>query len=168
MTDIALPNPADMTLAECGEIFLSGDAFTDEGFFHAVTTRLRKEDPVHWVEHELFNPFYVLTKHADVLDVELHPAEFLNAPRAILGDKTADAMREMQGHIVKSLVQMDDPEHRDHRNLTSDWFLPKNLAKLQGRLDELADRAVQQMIDAGGEIDFASQIAMQYPLYVIL
>jgi cytochrome P450 len=77
-------------------------------------------------------------------------------------------MRAMQGHLVKSLVQMDDPEHRSHRNLTSDWFLPKNLAKLEARLQELADRSVQQMIDGGGSIDFAGQVAMQYPLYVIL
>jgi cytochrome P450 len=120
------------------------------------------------VEHPDFNPFYVLTKHADILDVELHPAEFLNAPRAILGHKAADEQRALQGHLVKSLVQMDDPEHRLHRNLTADWFLPKNLAKLQGRLDELAQRSVQQMVDAGGEVDFARDIAMQYPLYVIL
>jgi cytochrome P450 len=161
-------DPNGMTLAECGHAFLTGVTFTDAAFFHGVTTRLRKEDPVHWVEHEQFNPFYVLTKHADVLDVELHQNEFLNAPRAILGDKNADAMRAMQGHLVKSLVQMDDPEHRSHRNLTSDWFLPKNLAKLDIRLQELADRSVQQMIDGGGSIDFAGQIAMQYPLYVIL
>lgn len=156
------------TIEECGLAFLTGTTFQDEAYFHRVTTKLRREDPVHWVEHEDFNPFYVLTKHADILDVELHPAEFLNAPRAILGTKTTDAEREMQGHLVKSLVQMDDPEHRAHRNLTADWFLPKNLAKLQGRLDELAARSVQQMVDAGGEVDFASDIAMQYPLYVIL
>jgi cytochrome P450 len=160
--------PADLTLEQCGQAFLTGVSFTSEDFFHGVTTRLRAEDPVHWVEHPDVNPFYVLTKHADVLDVELHPTEFLNAPRAILGDKKADEMRAMQGHLVKSLVQMDDPEHRLHRNLTADWFLPKNLAKLDGRLAELADRSIQQMIDKGGECDFARDIAMQYPLYVIL
>ena len=160
--------PADLTLEQCGQAFLTGVSFTSEDFFHGVTTRLRAEDPVHWVEHPDVNPFYVLTKHADVLDVELHPNEFLNAPRAILGDKKADEMRAMQGHLVKSLVQMDDPEHRLHRNLTADWFLPKNLAKLDGRLAELADRSIQQMIDKGGECDFARDIAMQYPLYVIL
>ncbi len=161
-------DPADLTLEQCGQAFLTGVSFTSEDFFHGVTTRLRHEDPVHWVEHPDVNPFYVLTKHADVLDVELHPNEFLNAPRAILGDKKADEMRAMQGHLVKSLVQMDDPEHRQHRNLTADWFLPKNLAKLDGRLAELADRSIQQMIDKGGECDFARDIAMQYPLYVIL
>src|SRR4051812_30156473 len=115
-------DPTTLSLEDCGHAFLSGETFRDEAFFHAVTTRLRHEDPVHWVEHPDFNPFYVLTKHADVLDVELHSAEFLNAPRAILGNKEADQMRALQGHLVKSLVQMDDPEHRLHRNLTADWF----------------------------------------------
>ena len=77
-------------------------------------------------------------------------------------------MRAMQGHLVKSLVQMDDPEHRSHRNLTAEWFLPKNLAKLDGRLAELAERSINKMIELGGECDFAADVAMQYPLYVIL
>ena len=163
----ATPQP-DLTLEECGLAFLTGATFQDEALFHRVAATLRREDPVHWVEHPDVNPFFLLTKHADILDVELHPAEFLNAPRAILGSKAADEQRALQGHLVKSLVQMDDPEHRAHRNLTADWFLPKNLATLQGRLDELAERSVQQMVDAGGVVDFASEIAMQYPLYVIL
>lgn len=162
------PPTTDLSLKECGEAFLTGQSFTSEDFFHGVAAKLRRESPVHLVEHPDFNPFYVLTKHADVLDVELHPTEFLNEPRCILGNKEADSIREMQGHLVKSLVQMDDPEHRLHRNLTADWFLPKNLAALDGRLAELADRSIQQMVDAGGEIDFASEVAMQYPLYVIL
>jgi len=158
----------DLTLEQCGQAFLTGATFTDEAFFHAVTTKLRKESPVHWVEHPDFNPFWVITKHADVLDIELHPNEFLNAPRCILGNKEADAMREMQGHLVKALVHMDDPEHRHHRNLTAEWFLPKNLATLDGRLNELAERYIDKMVEMGGECDFASDIAMQYPLYVIL
>ncbi len=162
------PPTTDLTLEQCGQALLTGATFTDEALFHGVTSKLRREDPIHWVEHPDFNPFYVLTRHADVLEVELHPEEFLNEPRCILGNKEGDAIREMQGHLVKSLVQMDDPEHRLHRNLTADWFLPKNLAALDGRLAELADRSIDQMVAAGGEIDFASQIAMQYPLYVIL
>jgi cytochrome P450 len=161
-------DPTTLSIDECGQAFLTGISFTDESFFHGVTTRLRNEAPVQWVEHEDFNPFYVLTKHADILEVELHNNEFLNAPRAILGNKAADDMRAMQGHLVKSLVQMDDPEHRHHRNLTAEWFLPKNLAKLDARLAELAQRSVDQMLAAGGQLDFAADIAMQYPLYVIL
>lgn len=163
-----MSNTPEPTLEEAGRAFLSGDTFRKPDYFHACASKLRREDPVHWVEGENFNPFWVITKHADVLDIELHPAEFLNAPRAILGTKEADENRAMQGHLVKSLVQMDDPEHRDHRALTSEWFLPKNLAKLDARLGGLTERAIKQMEDFGGECDFAAQVAMEYPLYVIL
>ena len=162
------PPTTDLSLEQCGQAFLSGALFTDEQMFHGVTAKLRREAPVHLVEHPDFNPFYLVTKHADVLEVELHPTEFINGPRAVLLNKAGDEIQELQGHIVKSLVQMDDPEHRLHRNLTADWFLPKNLAKLDSRLEELAQRSIDQMVAAGGEIDFASEIAMQYPLYVIL
>jgi cytochrome P450 len=158
----------DLTVEEAGLAFLSGATFQDEALFHAAASVLRRHDPIHWVEHPDYNPFHLVTKHADVLEIELHPTEFLNEPRAIMGNKEGDAMRAMQGHLVKSLVQMDDPSHRAHRGLVADWFLPKNLSTLQGRLDQLAERSVEQMIAAGGEVDFASDIALQYPLYVIL
>ena len=63
----------DITVEQAGQAFLTGETFTDEAFFHAAATKLRAEAPVHWVEHPDFNPFYVVTKHADVLDIELHP-----------------------------------------------------------------------------------------------
>jgi cytochrome P450 len=163
-----MSDASELTVDAAGHVFHSASAYTDPATFHAAAALLRREDPVHWVEHPNFNPFYVLTKHADVHAVELRHATMLNAPRAILGTKEADEQRQQRGHLVKSLVQMDDPEHRLHRQLTSDWFLPKNLARLEHRLGELAQRSVQQMIDAGGRCDFAADIAMQYPLYVIL
>jgi cytochrome P450 len=157
-----------LSVEDAGHVFHSASAYTDPAHFHAAADVLRRNDPVHWVEHPNFNPFYVLTKHADVHAVEVRHATMLNAPRAILGTKEADERRKAHGHLVKSLVHMDDPEHRVHRHLTADWFLPKNLARLESRLAELAQRSVQQMIDAGGRCDFAADIAMQYPLYVIL
>jgi cytochrome P450 len=163
-----MDRPHDLTLEEAGLVFINASAYTDEALFHAAATKLRHEDPVHWVEQDRVNPFYVITRHADVLDIELHPTEFLNAPRAILGTREADERRKTEGHLVKSLVQMDDPEHRLHRQLTAEWFLPKNLAKLNERLDRLAEISVQRMVDLGGRCDFARDIAMPFPLHVIL
>ena len=163
-----MTSDADVTLEQAGLAFVDSNTFTDEAFFHKVATKLRREDPVHWVEHPNAYPFWLLTKHADILDVELHPAEFLNEPRAILGNREADDRRAKEGHLVKSLVQMDDPEHRLHRQLTADWFLPKNLAKLDARLDQLTHLSMDRLVELGGECDFAADVAMQYPLQVIL
>lgn len=85
-----MDTPHHLTLEEAGLVFIDAGAYTDEALFHAAAAKLRHEDPVHWVENERVNPFYVITKHADVIDIELHPTEFLNAPRAILGTKEAD------------------------------------------------------------------------------
>ncbi len=52
--------------------------------------------------------------------------------------------------------------------MTAEWFLPKNLSKLEASLDALAQRYVDKMIEMGGECDFARDIAMQMPLNVIL
>lgn len=141
-----MSDDATMTVDEAGHVFHTASAYTDPARFHAAAALLRREDPVHRIEHPNFNPFYVLTKHADVHDVEVRHATMLNAPRAILGTKEADERRKEQGHMVKSLVQMDDPEHRLHRQLTADWFLPKNLARLESRLGALAQRSVQQIV----------------------
>ena len=63
---------------------------------------------------------------------------------------------------------MDDPDHRTYRGVTAEWFLPRNMARLEGRLAELAKQAVDKMAAMGGECDFARDIAMPYPLQVIL
>ena len=82
-----MDTPHHLTLEEAGLVFIDAGAYTDEALFHAAAAKLRHEDPVHWVENERVNPFYVITKHADVIDIELHPTEFLNAPRAHSGNE---------------------------------------------------------------------------------
>jgi cytochrome P450 len=157
-----------MTPEEAGLIFLTPAAYADEALFHEACTTLRREDPVHLVEHPEFAPFHVITKHADVLEIELHNNEWHNAPRPVVANLEADRRREANGEMLRTLIHLDDPEHRVIRSLVSDWFLPKNLARMDARLAELARASVDKMMALGGECDFARDIAMQYPLQVIL
>ena len=156
------------SVESAGHVFHSALAYADPAAFHAAAGLLRREDPVHWVEDPNFNPFFVVTKYADVQEIEASSSTMLNEPRAILGAKDRDAKVRRDGHLVKTLVHMDGQEHKDHRRLVADWFRPKNLTALQTRLDALADASVQKMADSGGRCDFAADIAMQYPLNTIL
>ena len=63
---------------------------------------------------------------------------------------------------------MDAPDHPVYRHIASDWFLPKSLSRLDDRIAELAKRYVDRMADLGGECDFVTDVAVHYPLYVIL
>ncbi len=157
-----------MTPSEAGQVFVTPAAYADDEWFHRACSVLRREDPVHLVEHPDFAPFWVLTKHADVLEVEVHPQEFRNAPRPVLQNLEADRRYAEQGDLLRTLIHMDDPDHKVFRAMTADWFLPKSIARLDGRLQELAVQAVARMEELGGTCDFARDIAMPFPLQVIL
>ncbi len=157
-----------MTPQEAGQVFVTPSAYADPEGFHEACAVLRREDPIHLVEHPDFAPFHAITKHADVLEIELHNTEWENAPRPVISNLEADRQREAQGDLLRTLIHMDDPDHRAYRGLTAEWFLPKNMAKLDGRLAELARLSAERMVELGGECDFSRDIAMQFPLQVIL
>ena len=151
-----------------GLAFVTPSAYADEARFHAACTLLRREDPIHLVEHPDYPPFHVVTRHADVYEIELHSKAFANEPVSILVDRASLERARQTGLGIRSLVHMDDPDHRAYRGLTVDWFKPRSLARLDDRLADLARQAVDRMADLGGECDFARDIAMPYPLQVIL
>src|SRR5436190_1223922 len=91
----------------------------------------------------------------------------------VLADPTAyadDMAREMlaAGGGLRTLIHMDDPQHRVVRAIGADWFRPKAMRDLKIRVDELAKMYVDKMRDSGGECDFVQEVAVNYPLYVIL
>ncbi|MGH3583761.1 MAG: cytochrome P450, partial [Mycobacterium sp.] len=54
------------------------------------------------------------------------------------------------------------------RTIGADWFRPKAMRDLKVRVDELAKRYVDRMRDIGPECDFVTEIAVNFPLYVIM
>ena len=61
-----------------------GKTYGDLETQHALFSRLRAEDPVHWTQPEGYRPFWTISKHADVLEVERQQDLFVNAPRSKL------------------------------------------------------------------------------------
>jgi cytochrome P450 len=157
-----------MTIEDAGSVFTDPTAYADERRFHAACALLRRESPVHRVETSGFNPFFAVTKHADVMEIERQHDKWLNAPRPLLGPKEADDQRAVAGDVLRTLIHMDAPDHPVYRHIAADWFLPKSLSRLDERIAELAKRFVDRMADLGGECDFVTDVAVHYPLYVIL
>ena len=63
---------------------------------------------------------------------------------------------------------MDEPDHKVFRDLTKDWFMPNNIRKVEGRVQAIAKAAVDRMLELGPEIDFVRDVAIWYPLRVIM
>ncbi len=156
---------------DAGRVLAVPQSYTDEPQLHAALAHLRAHAPVSWVDVEGYRPFWAITKHADVMDIERQNDLFTNDPRSILlATELDDKLRADReaGIGLSTLVHMDDPHHRDMRKIGADWFRPKAMRALKARCDELAKMYVDQMVERGPELDFSQEIAVNYPLYVIL
>src|SRR3954469_1887733 len=151
---------------DAARVFATPKAYADEPKLHAALTHLRANAPVSWVEVPTYEPFWAITKHADIMDVERANDVFTNYPRPVLVTVENDARQAAVG--VRTLIHMDDPQHRGVRAIGADWFRPKAMRALRNRADELAKFYVDKMATIGPECDFAQQVAVNYPLYMIM
>jgi cytochrome P450 len=138
---------------------------------HDVYTRLRHEDPVHWTEPQGFRPFWSITKHADILEVERNHPIFVNRLRTYLSSIQGEEwVKSVTGdtHLFRTLVDLDDPIHMKLRGLTQSWFMPANLKRLEARIAQIAKDHVDRMEELGSQCDFVKEVAMWYPLRVIM
>jgi hypothetical protein len=148
-------------------------AYADGTRIDDAFTWLRREAPLAVAQPEGFDPFWVVTRHADIQEVEKQNELFHNGDRAtVVTNIEADRkVREMTGgspHLVRSLVQMDNPDHFAYRRLTQGWFLPQNLRGLEDRIREIARGFIDRMAAKGDRCDFARDVAFLYPLHVIM
>jgi cytochrome P450 len=150
-------------------LFYDPTRWADMDAWHAEVDELRRTDPVHLVDDPGYAPFWVLTRHADVFAASRDDAGWANTSNSVLGpDADWEQMVASGMPMPASLVHLDGAKHRDHRQVTNDWFKPAVVKHRQPRIDELADLFVQKMRDLGGECDFAKDIAQPYTLRVIM
>ena len=151
---------------EAARVFADPAAYADERRLHDALTHLRQTAPVSWVDVPGYRPFWAITKHADIMAIERADDLFTNSPRPVLTTTEGDEQQAAMG--VSTLIHMDDPQHRKVRAIGADWFRPKAMRALKVRVDELAKSFVDQMADRGGECDFVTEVAVNFPLYVIM
>ena len=154
------------TMDDAAKVLADPLAYTDEPKLHAALRYLRANAPVSWVEVPNYRPFWAITKHADVMDIERDNVLFTNWPRPVLTTAEGDELQAAAG--VRTLIHLDDPQHRVVRAIGADWFRPKAMRALKVRVDELAKNYVDKMMTVGPECDFVQEVAVNYPLYVIM
>ncbi|OCB26382.1 cytochrome [Mycobacterium malmoense] len=151
---------------EAGQLLADPKAYADVEKFDQALTYLRAHAPVSWVEAPNYRPFWAVTKYSDIMAISRDNTLFTNWPRPMLMTAEGDDLQVAAG--LRTLVHLDDPEHREMRAISADWFRPKAMRALKDRVDELAKVFVDRLAAAGGECDFTQLVAVDYPLYVIM
>ncbi|MEM8924809.1 MAG: cytochrome P450 [Actinomycetota bacterium] len=157
MSTVGAPAPDD--------IFTNNHRWGDLDEWNRAAVALHERGGIHRVERDGFAPFWAVIDHAAVLEIERKPELFTNGPEPVLQNDHVRANRQVG---IKTLIHMDVPDHGKYRRLTNDWFKPASVRRLQDRLDQLSREAVATLEARGGRCDFAVDVALPYPLQVIL
>jgi len=129
-------------------------------------SQLRANAAMSWIDVAEYRPFWAITKRADIMAIERANDLFTNSPRPVLMTKESDELQAGVG--ISTLIHMDDPQHRVVRAIGGDWFRPKAMRAMKLRVDELATRYVDHMAAVGPECDFVQEVAVNFPLFVIM
>lgn len=160
-------NPSTEELDAAGRVFVDPTAYADDERLHGALSLLRRHSPVHWVDFPGYNPFFAVTRHQDIKDIEARNQLFTSLPRPILVTAEEDAQNASRTPL-RTIVHMDDPDHRTYREIAADWFLPRRVAAFTEQMQSLAATAVDRLLHLDGPFDLVAELAIPYPLHAIL
>jgi cytochrome P450 len=128
---------------------------------HATFARMRREEPVAWVEESDGQGFWALTKHADISAASRDFGRF-TASRGIRIEQMAPDELEAR----RTMMEFDPPEHARLRRLVQPGFTPKVVATYEIAFRILAGQVLDRVF-ALGEFDFVTEIARELPIRLL-
>ncbi len=187
----AIPFKSDYEFRD--EDVIAPEVYARTGHPHQAFAWLRANDPLRKVSPEGFRPFWAVTKHADITEIEKNVDLFASEPRPLLmKEASSPELREEvigeiftrlqdspkllevmatagEGGLIRSLVQMDPPDHTKYRELTQPWFKPSNIKALDERLTDIISVILDEMMKDGEvhHVDFVQEVAVWPPLKLI-
>jgi cytochrome P450 len=133
------------------------------GYPHAEWRWLRRNAPVFWYDRPNVEPFWVVTKHADVIEIGKQPEAFLNAPR--LAVFTTDFPPPEEG-VSRHLLNMDPPDHARYRSVASHYFTPRAVRGLAGKVERITREVIDEAATRTSG-DFVQDISAKITIAVI-
>jgi cytochrome P450 len=144
-------------------------AYVPNGPPHAAWTALRQHSPVHRCEPRGYPPYWAITRHADLCEISKQPDKFLNAPGIVHSRSDMSFSRDEGIGAMRTIIEMDPPQHRSFRKVAASWFTPRALNRIDAAVDASARHLVDQLAGrtGEGECDFARDVATAHPLRIL-
>jgi cytochrome P450 len=148
-------------------------AYAASGTPHALWTQLLRESPVHRFALDGYDPFWSITRHADICHISKRPEIFKSAPGIVVVDEDQKRQRASGEGLaqMRTIIEMDPPEHRAYRKVASPWFTPRAVKRVSDAVDasarHLVDGLAAKSVQGEGECDFATDVAAMHPLRIL-
>lgn len=158
---------------QLADTIVSPEAYQAGEPIDAAFRQIRRDTPFAQAQPREFDKFWVVSRHADVMEVERRASDFLNGPRSsvVSNMQNEAAVRFLtggEGNLIRSLVAVDGAEHKALRGVVFPAMTPAAVRQLEARVRTIAKQYVDDMLARAPECDFAEEIAFWYPLRVIM
>ncbi|MDP1961715.1 MAG: cytochrome P450 [Reyranella sp.] len=162
---------------ELADALVSPAVHADEPRIHGLFSELRRTSPIHWTQPTDYRPFWALTRHADIMEVSRKNDVFINSRRLNLMTRAQEAAAKRAAgksggkydRMYRTVAHMDNPDHREYRRVTAEWFMGPGARKFETAVAALAEESLDHIATFGGEpFDYAREVANLFPLRVIM
>jgi cytochrome P450 len=142
------------------------DHYQKNGYPHAEWAYLRKHHPVCHIERPQIDPFWAVTKAADIREISTHPQLWLNGPRLAVFPMEEGGELPPEAMPLKHLLNMDPPQHGEYRAILSRYFTPRSIRELEPEIANITNQILDDVMDRE-ECDFVTDISSKVPVAVI-
>ena len=109
-------------------IDVSNPSLYQQDVWQPYFRRLRREAPVHYCKESPVGPFWSVTKHKDIIAIEVNHRAF-SSSSGLGGITLRDRPAELE---LPMFIAMDPPKHDVQRKVVQPIVSPENLANFEG------------------------------------
>ncbi|MFT6016234.1 MAG: cytochrome P450, partial [Candidatus Azotimanducaceae bacterium] len=133
--------------------------------------KMREEAPVMWSPGEKgASGIWSVTRYDDIKKVELAHSVFSSQRGSInmaVPEKKHWRPKKLMPAAFNSLINLDEPLHREMRMQQSDFFFPAYVATIRDRVGLKIDELLDEMERKGPVVDFVKLFSEELPLYTL-
>ena len=118
--------------------------------------RLRRDAPVHYCKESPVGPFWSVTKHKDIVDVEVRHREF-SSSSALGGIVLRDRPPELE---LPMFIAMDPPKHEAQRKVVQPIVSPENLDNFKDLIRSRV-RTTLDSLPIGEVFDWVDRVSIE-------
>jgi cholest-4-en-3-one 26-monooxygenase len=144
---------------------INPDLYVQRGYPHEEWALLRKEAPVFRYQRPGVEPFWAITKHADVVAVSRQPELFRSTQMLFVSQEEPGAPLPDEA-ILRQLLNMNPPEHGEFRRVVNQRFTPRSVQQLKDQIERIATEVLDDLVGRE-ECDFVTEVSAKLPLAVI-
>jgi cholest-4-en-3-one 26-monooxygenase len=140
------------------------DLYVRRGYPHEEWSLLRREAPVFRYERPNVEPFWAVTRHAEIIAVSRDPALFRSAQYLFVSVKEPNGLEDEI--VLRQLLNMNPPEHGAYRSVVNRRFTPRAVQKLAAQVEDVTADVLDGLLGRE-ECDFVTEVSAKLPLAVI-